>query len=1023
MATNPWDADPVVVPADPSFTGVIPGAPKPKDAPSGYRYKADGTLEPIPGGPADPNKDQPSVGASSVTGNDYLKTLDPGTGALVKALAEGRKAFPAGSALRSPYWQEMLTHVSNYDPGFDEVNYTSRAATRRDFTSGKAANNIRALNTAIGHLGHLEEQVGGTASHGFVPLNVAENAGLRMFGDPGPTNFDATVSALAGELTAVYRGAGGAEADINRYIQQLSPNASKDQKEGTIRNIVGLLKSRLDALNDQYRQGMGTTAQQLQLLDPQAQLIVHRLGGFDAAGAPQGGDKPPTAAAAPLPNGSGGGDGGDSGPTPPGLSDLSGDQKQAYSAFLAANPKPDGPTVKTFLEKLTGKTVTNADEIAAAIRKGAGVSTTVEDKTEQQKVADRIAQEDKSGLADDPLTTLVRHGATLNLSDEAAGVGNAAANLITSPLTGNFDPVGAYRVGRDVERERIYDARNALGYAAAPIEFVGGLASASPGNALAALDNVPALIRQGAKAGAVGGGVAGFGAGEGAQQSIAGAAAGAAGGAAVGAAAPYVVNRITANNALANLAPEAADVARAGQAEGVDILRPMVDPAARGKFGALESAPGSQNVVREGVDRVRGQIEGRVADLGDGGTALEPGAAGERLQVAGNRYIERSRGIKNRLYSAAENAGGATRFVPQKAIDQADQEIAALGTNPQTNAGEIRFLQGIRDDLAAPGGKTVAEIRNIRTGLRGAIGNSNLTMSGAEARANSILSAAGDDIAAAIPEAGRLYKRADAFYRERQTVVDDIKRSILGQKNNPLDPQTAFQNIKTLSSPGGNLRRLSAVTRYLEPDERADVAATVASTLGRKAQDAPFSSDLLLSQTDKMSPAAIRTIFGPEGADSIANLRLLSQKLKEGVGDLNRSKTANSMWRLMANKLVASLTGLGTAGGMLEGGLSGGLEAGAAGALTGAAVQGVGMVRNILSARAMVNPRLSQWLIDAAGVSTPSQAKQAVRGLSLVISREPALAHELTPIRDFLNQRVTQLLAANPKPDDGNNEQ
>jgi hypothetical protein len=107
-------------------------------------------------------------------------------------------------------------------------------------------------------------------------------------GDPGPTNFDATVSALAGELTAVYRGAGGAEADIQRYIQQLNPNASKAQKVGTIRNIVGLLKSRLDALNDQYRQGMGTTAQQLQLLDPQAQLIVHHLGGFDEAGADNG---------------------------------------------------------------------------------------------------------------------------------------------------------------------------------------------------------------------------------------------------------------------------------------------------------------------------------------------------------------------------------------------------------------------------------------------------------------------------------------------------------------------------------------------------------------------------------------------------------------------------------------------------------------------------------------------------------------------------------------------------------------
>lgn len=313
---NPWDSDPIVgspgpiygappkappVPSgyagDASGLHPIPGGPADHSnqqpvAPRGYRFKGS-NLEPIPGGPADPNKDAPTVGASPVSGPDYLKQLDAGTANMVKALAEGRKAFPAGAALRAPYWQEMLAHVSNYDPGFDEVNYTSRSATRRDFTSGKAANNIRALNTAIGHLGHLSEQVDGTASHSLTPVNALENTALRLTGNPGPTNFDATVSALAGELTAVYRGSGGAEADIQRYVQQLSPNASKAQKVGTIRNIVGLLKSRLDALNDQYRQGMGTTAQQLQLLDPQAQLIVNHLGGFDAAGAPGNGPPPP----------------------------------------------------------------------------------------------------------------------------------------------------------------------------------------------------------------------------------------------------------------------------------------------------------------------------------------------------------------------------------------------------------------------------------------------------------------------------------------------------------------------------------------------------------------------------------------------------------------------------------------------------------------------------------------------------------------------------------------------------------
>jgi hypothetical protein len=370
--TNPFDQFDATPQQPQVMTVGTPRPPKPEGPPSGYRYANGGqSLEAIPGGPADPNKDAGNVGASNLTGGDYLKSLDAPTANMVKALAEGRKSFPSGSALRAPYWQNMLAHVSNYDPGFDEVNYTGRSATRRDFTSGKAANNIRALNTAIGHLGHLEEQIGGTASHSFTPLNAIENTALRVTGDPGPTNFDTTVSALAGELTAVYRGAGGAEADIQRYIQQLNPNASKAQKDGAIRNIVGLLKSRLDALNDQYRQGMGTTAQQLQLLDPQAQLIVQHLGGFDAAGAPHGPGDNSQGGPAYAPPPTGPNDGG-MGPSANGVNEQPDPQSSGFWEAAAKQGLPYGRALKMWAQDvkargLTAVTPPKPDEYKAVV--------------------------------------------------------------------------------------------------------------------------------------------------------------------------------------------------------------------------------------------------------------------------------------------------------------------------------------------------------------------------------------------------------------------------------------------------------------------------------------------------------------------------------------------------------------------------------------------------------------------------------------------------------------------------------
>jgi hypothetical protein len=707
--------------------------------------------------------------------------------------------------------------------------------------------------------------------------------------------------------------------------------------------------------------------------------------------------------------------GGGSGPPDDGPK-LSPDQQAREKAFLATNPTKE--QYASFLAVLQGGgdiDVDAAGKRLEALKAGAAYNPNID---EAAKVRQRIEQEDKLGDTESPLTTLVKQGATLNLSDEAAGVGNAAANVLTSPFTGHFDPIGSYELGRDVERQRIADAREQLGYAAPVVEFAGGMAAAAPTSALAAVEGLPALMRQGAAGGAAGGALAGFGAGEGPSQSLTGAGVGGAGGAAVGALAPYAMNKVVNFRTPRGMAP---DLAAASDAEGVDLIRPMVDPNAISDYGALESNVYSQPIIRGGAARVRGQIEDRVADLGRGGTALEPGDAGERLQVAGNRYITRTRGIKDRLYKRAETAAGNTRFVPQRAIDQLNADIQELSANPKGNASTIQFLQDKLSDLSTPGGKTVAEIRNIREGLRGEIGTKNLTMTNAERLANNALQAAGDDIAQAAPDAGRLYKRADAFYRERQVMVDDLKKAIIGNRDDPLDPQKAFANIQTLMGKAGNNRRLSAVMSHLEPDERQDIAATVAESLGRRAPDEPFSTALFLSQTRKLSPSAIRTLFGPGGAESVDNLRLLSQKLEEAGRDINRSRSATVLerqgLRTAARAMISGLAGIGAtaATGSVEGGVAG---LGVAGAAMGASA-----FRRVLSARAMVNPRVSKWLAEAADVSTPSQAKQAVKGLSLVISREPALARELTPIRDFLDQRVTQLLAAQPNPDDQNQQQ
>lgn len=214
------------------------------------------------------------------TGDEFLKTLPDQTAAQVKALAEGRMQFPGGFALKSPYWQQMIAAVSQYDPSFDAVNYNARAATRKDFTSGKSAQNITALNTALGHINSLldsSEALNNSSNTWFnKAVNSVESSAL---GDPRVKTFETNRDAVASELTRVFRGSGGSAADVADWKKKLDSANSPAQFQSVAKEMADLLGSRLDSVGQQYNQGMGTSKEGIDLLSPKAQNAFKRITG------------------------------------------------------------------------------------------------------------------------------------------------------------------------------------------------------------------------------------------------------------------------------------------------------------------------------------------------------------------------------------------------------------------------------------------------------------------------------------------------------------------------------------------------------------------------------------------------------------------------------------------------------------------------------------------------------------------------------------------------------------------------
>jgi hypothetical protein len=561
--------------------------------------------------------------------------------------------------------------------------------------------------------------------------------------------------------------------------------------------------------------------------------------------------------------------------------------------------------------------------------------------------------------------------------------------------------VEGYRLGRDAERLRVEDTRRQLGYGGTALEIGGSLLS---GNLTGALATLPQMVRGGAGAGAL----AGYGSGEGLEDSLIGAGVGAAGGAAVSGVLGGVANRLTPRGMDPRLAATA-------EAEQVRISQPMIEGNRRAvnRAGVLEADPATAEVIQGGFRNTSDDIERAVVRLGDGGTAQAEEAMGETVQRGARAFIQRSKGVADRLYNRARTLAGNATVTPRESLTQLRTELQQLSETPSVNQGEIAFINELGEDLTR-GPLSVDAIRGMRTSIRGRINQQGLTASQADARAMRIMDALQRDAQASLPrEAATAFRRADTFYRERMVHIDDVLDRFIGGKNGiaKLSGQQAFDKIKALANKDG--RRLAAVMRDLSQQERLDVAATLANTIGRSKEDTGFQLQKFLDHTGNLSPSARRTIFGPDGAESINRLRMLTQRLQDTRAQVNTSKTARplmTLWRNGARTLVLGLMG-------------GGVGAGSTTAMVAAGAAGTAMAaqagRRALSARALMSPRVSNWLAQTANVNTPAQAQNALRRLGTVIAREPELSVELTPVHRWLTEALTSPAAASEPAEGG----
>lgn len=218
-----------------------------------------------------------------LTGDQYMATIPQSEQLAVKQMVEGRMPFPGSRSLTTPYWQQKLQEAQQYDPNFDAVAWDGRVKTARDYSpGGKVGQALQSGSTAINHLGHLNDQIGGVSGNGLPLIGGMINHAVNAWNAPqGKLNpYMDTQGHLAEETTKFYRGTGGAEADVTRNMANLSPDLSTEAKQGGVNNTVQLIYGKLKPLADAYNTQMGTSFPASHFLPPDAVKTLKGMG-FD----------------------------------------------------------------------------------------------------------------------------------------------------------------------------------------------------------------------------------------------------------------------------------------------------------------------------------------------------------------------------------------------------------------------------------------------------------------------------------------------------------------------------------------------------------------------------------------------------------------------------------------------------------------------------------------------------------------------------------------------------------------------
>lgn len=212
--------------------------------------------------------------------------LSPQEQQYARGLLSYKGQMPSSRAKNYPATLAMLTSL---DPNFNATNYDTIRKTKLDYTpGGSVGSQVLAFNTAMRHVGMLNDAVDSLGNVGPQFVNRLKNALSVQLGKDPVTNFSTIKTYLAGELAKGFGGGVATDSSRAEANDILSKIQSPEQLHGGLINAVGLLRGKIGAQEDAYKKA--TFGQPISLLDDEANAVIKKMGaGTPTQATPQSG--------------------------------------------------------------------------------------------------------------------------------------------------------------------------------------------------------------------------------------------------------------------------------------------------------------------------------------------------------------------------------------------------------------------------------------------------------------------------------------------------------------------------------------------------------------------------------------------------------------------------------------------------------------------------------------------------------------------------------------------------------------